>query len=177
MIHHVVPWKTGNIGGGLNEAIALLPDDAWVCVRDGDTLFLTPQWGKQIEAVVEAQREHYAVIGAMTNRLRSPEQLHGGRISDEVDIGVHVGIAKERWNAYGTAVRPLQDVAAGMLMIFSKQSWRTHPFVEKSIYFDRLFCEEARSRGGRIGVALGLYLFHLYRWGHPNPASYVGHLA
>lgn len=177
MIHHVVPWKTGNIGGGLNEAIALLPDDAWICVRDGDTLFLTPQWGKQIEAVVEAQREHYAVIGAMTNRLRSPEQLHGGKISEEPDIGAHVTIAKQRWNEHGTTVRPLEGPAAGMLMLFSKQLWLRHPFVEKSIHFDQLFCLATRAHGGKIGVALGLYLFHLYRWGHQNPASYVGHLA
>ena len=46
MIHHVVPWMTGNIGGGLNAAIERLPDDAWICARDGDTLFLMPQWGK-----------------------------------------------------------------------------------------------------------------------------------
>lgn len=177
MIHHVVPWMTGNIGGGLNAAIERLPDDAWICARDGDTLFLMPQWGKQIEAIVEAQRNNFAVIGAMTNRIRSPEQLHGGRLSEEADIGQHVAIAKNRWNEHGTAVKPMLGPAAGMLMLFSKQTWLAHPFPERSIHFDQLFCDAARANGGRVGVALGLYLFHLYRWGHANPASYVGHLA
>ena len=178
MIHYVTSWKTGDIGGGLNEAIALLPDDAWVCVRDGDTLFLGPRWGEQIEQIAaRAEAEGYGLVGCVTNRLRAAYQLHDGVLSGEPDIGRHVAVAAERWNAHGAAIAALPSgPVAGMLMLFRKSEWAAHPFVEKSIYFDQAFTQAARERGVRVGIAQGLYLFHLYRWGKPNPTGYVGHL-
>ena len=38
MIAHITPFCTGNIGKGINDMISLLPDDAWICLRDQDTL-------------------------------------------------------------------------------------------------------------------------------------------
>lgn len=176
MIHYVTAWKTGDIGGGLNAAIALLPDDAWVCVRDGDTLFLETDWGRQIEQIVECNRE-FALIGCMTNRLRAAYQLHGGAISEEPNISAHIAISRQRRVAYGASVKPqpLGPVAA-MLMLFRKSEWAKHRFRERSIYFDSEFCEATRRAGGKVGVAQGLYLFHLYRWGQPDPANSIGHL-
>jgi hypothetical protein len=177
MIYHLTAWKTGDIGGGLNAAIEPLPDDAWICARDGDTLFLTPTWGKLVEQIVEQNGDDYAVIGCMTNRLRAPYQLHGGKLSEEADIGVHVQIAQQRQQTYGASVQAVSGPVAGLCLIFRKATWARHPFVTRSIYFDQFFCDAARSNHGRVGVALGLYLFHLYRWGKPNPVGYVGHLS
>lgn len=177
MIYHLTPWLTGNIGGGLNASIGLLPDDAWVCIRDGDTLFLTDAWGAQLEQVVAALPEGMDVVGCMTNRLRAPYQLHGGQISPVADIGHHRRIAYERWEAHGPAVAEVPGPVAGMLMLFRKATWERHPFVERSVYFDRDFCAAARQHGSRVGVALGIYLFHLYRWGQRDPTRAVAHLA
>lgn len=178
MIHYVSPWTEGNIGRGLNEAIARLPDEDWVCVRDGDTLFMEPDWGRQIAAIVEANRGQFDLISCMTNRLRASYQLHDGQISDEPDLNVHVGISRERRRVHGTHVEPTPlGPLAAMLLLFPKSLWAAHPFEERTIYFDQLFCAEARARGARLGVAWGLYVLHLYRWGHKNPAAYTGHLA
>ena len=176
MIYHVVPWLAGDIGGGLNATIGCLPDDAWICVRDGDTMFLSSRWGEEIEQIVAANHR-YELIGCMTNRLRAPYQLHGGVLSDEPDIGKHLQIAQERWTTHGTQVAPLRaGPIAGMLMLFPKRVWERHQFVQRSIYFDQDFTASVRAHGGRVGVALGLYLFHLYRWGKANPQDYKGHL-
>lgn len=178
MIFHITPWLTGNIGGGLNASIGLLPDDAWVCIRDGDTMFLTPNWGEQIEQIAAQRPTGMDVIGCMTNRLRAPLQLHGGALSNDTDLGNHIAIANQRWEEFGTECRDAQnEPVAGMLLLFSKATWERHPFVERSVYFDRDFCAAARAQGSRVGVALGLYIFHAYRWGQAYPASYVEHLA
>lgn len=176
MIHHIVPWKTGDIGGGINEAIDLLPADAWICLRDGDTMWLTPKWGKQVEEIVAAYRDQYALIGAMTNRIRSPDQLYRGRLSDDPHIGHHVEIAQLRQQRYWNQVVNTPATVAGFCMIFSKAEWARHPFPSESIYFDQEFCRAVRDGGGQVGIALGLYVFHLYRWGKPSPTSYIGHL-
>jgi hypothetical protein len=177
VIYHLTPWLTGNIGGGINAAIDCLPDDAWICLRDGDTCFLTPQWGKQVEAVVAANGDKHPLIGAMTNRLRAEYQLHDGMLSEDPDLSRHVRIAGERWDEYGTKVAPVViGPVSGMLMLFRKSTWARHPFPEHSIYFDQAFTEAVRQDGGKPAIALGMYVLHLYRWGKPNPASNVAHL-
>lgn len=176
MIRHVIAWKTGDIGGGLNDAIDLLPDNAMVCVRDGDTLFMAPDWGRQLERIVSDNRA-YDLMGCMTNRLRAPYQLHGGVLSCEDSVTRHQEIAAQRWHAHGTEVRELKSgPVAAMLMLFPKAVWKRHPFVERSIYFDQKFTQDVRDNGGRVGIAQGFYLFHLYRWGQPNPCNYTEHL-
>lgn len=178
MIWHATPWLSGDIGGGLNAFVERLPEDAWVCLRDGDTIWLTPDWGDQVERVVAEHGERFAVIGAMTNRLRSPHQLHGGIMSADPDIGRHRDIALKRWAEHGTAVQPLhRGVLAGMCLIFPKRVWTEHPFEERSIRYDLTFSMAVRAGGGRLGIALGLYLFHLYRWGAGNPLASTAHLA
>lgn len=178
-VHHIVPWKTGDIGGGINEAIhAVDPRGSdWVCVRDGDTMFLTSDWGEQIEEIAADNGGRFQLIGCMTNRLRADYQCHGAALSNEPDIGQHVAIARERQRDHGSFVQPLDDgPIAGMFMLFPAWVWWRAPFAEKSIYFDQQFTGRVRSEGGAVGVALGLYIFHLYRWGQPDPANYKAHL-
>jgi hypothetical protein len=175
-VFHSTPWCSGNIGAGLNEFCALVPDDAWICLRDGDTLFLTPDWGRQIEAVVR-DNPQYAIIGCMTNRLRASYQLHAGRFSDEPDIGKHRAIAVERQAQHATRVEDLtHGPVAGLFMLFPKRVWQRHPFEERTINFDTTFTDAVRADGGRIGIAQGLYLFHMYRWGQRNPLNHIKHL-
>lgn len=176
MVHYVTPWLTGDIGGGLNAAISLLPEDAWVCVRDGDSMFLLPDWGRQIEQIIAEHGDQFAVIGCMTNRLRAEYQLHEGTISDEPDIGRHLAIAQARQSEHGASVVPVDGPVAGLCMIFRRSTWERHPFPRRSFNFDQHFCHAVTREGGRIGVALGLYLFHLYRWGQANPCRYRDHL-
>ena len=178
-IHHVIPWKTGDIGGGINEAIAAIDPgrDDWFCVRDGDTMFLTPRWGFLIERIVEWNAEVFDLIGCMTNRLRAPYQCHNGGLSNDPDIGRHREIALSREAAHGAVVSPLDEgPIAGMFMLFPRRVWERFPFPERSIYFDQQFTGRIRSEGGKVGVALGLYLFHLYRWGQADPAAFKDHL-
>ena len=33
MIYYITPYLTGDIGKAINEAIAVLPEDSWVCLR------------------------------------------------------------------------------------------------------------------------------------------------
>lgn len=175
-IFYGTPWRTGDIGGGINEFVAALPRDSWVCIRDGDTLFLTSDWGTQVEQIIARSGAHFSVIGAMANRLASPYQLHGGAISECGDITTHREIAQQRWREHGAAVREVPGPIAGMCMLFHRRVWERVPFPEHSIFFDKIFCSRVRHEGGRLGVALGLYLFHLYRWGEADPVKSVGHL-
>lgn len=173
-IFYLTPYNTdGNIGKGWNDAIEALPDDCYIVCRDGDTMFLTPDWGSQIEKIITENLD-FDLITCLTNRLNTPSLLIGGMF-DEKDISKHIQLAKNAWINYGTKVIPT-EVAPGMLMIFHKSLWLKHRFVEKSIIFDKQFSKSVIDGGGKIGVAKGLYIFHLYRWDSLSPKSDTKHL-
>lgn len=175
-IHYITPFAVDkNIGREYNERIEELPDDCWIVLRDGDTLFLTPEWGRQIEAIVERNKDSFQLISCVTNRLRATHQLHENSFSGNGDINHHVNIANTLQEDYYDEVHSTTTIA-GLCMIFKKETWKQHPFKENTLKFDTLFCSAISKAGGKIGIAKGLYLFHLYRWGKENPADYIDHL-
>ncbi len=174
IIHHITPFSTSkNIGKEYNERISELPKDCYICLRDGDTMFLTPDWGRQIEDIIKANPD-YSVITCMTNRIGLKE-LVAIKDTENSDMAYHIEVAKTFWEGCKTLVIDT-PIAPGMLMIFHKSVWQNNPFKENSIYFDREFSKSVIKNGGKIGVALGLYVFHLYRWGQRIPQLYTEHL-
>jgi hypothetical protein len=175
IIHFIQPFaQDKNIGKEYNSRISELPDDCYICLRDQDTLPLRSDWGAQIYQVIEAN-PNYQIIGCMTNRLRAPYQLYKGKFSNDSDISNHIQIANELWQQNGTKVTDVPGIA-GMCMIFHKSVWERIKFEENSIFFDKQFCDKARKLKMNIGVARGVYLFHLYRFGQKDPFGYTGHL-
>lgn len=174
IIHFIQPFaRDKNIGREYNERISELPDDCYICLRDQDTLPLRSDWGEQIYQAIEDNVE-YDIIGCVTNRLRAPYQLVDGKFNSDPDISNHIKIANEQWERYGTEVMQV-PVVAGMCMIFHKSVWDEIRFKENSIFFDKEFCNAARKKY-KIGVAKGIYLFHLYRWNQYDPFTYTKHL-
>lgn len=173
-IRYITPFALDkNIGRAYNEAIYELPDDCFVVLRDGDTMFLTPEWGNQIEQIIKDNPD-YDLITCMTNRI-GVKELCVDYLFDCKDISTHIIDCEFRWRENKTKVIPT-DIAPGMLMIFHKSLWLKHKFRENSIIFDRQFSNDVIRGGGKIGVAKGLYIFHLYRFGQENPQSYTKHL-
>lgn len=177
-VFYLTPYMKGNIGGGINESIALLPKDAWVCIRDADTLFLTPKVQQQIQEIVDANTE-YSLIGCRTNRLRSQHVTYKrDELFNCADMDKHVAAAYElestRWGEVSEL--PIDEIVAGMFMLFPVSLWDEIKIPEYSIRFDIEYGVEARLKGHKLGMAEGIYLFHLYRWGAENPFTHIEHL-
>lgn len=181
VIHYISPYSTdGNIGRALNEACALVPDGDWICLRDGDMMYLTPDWGKQIEEVIRRHGDQYDLFGCMTNRLGGQTQLISG-MYNETDIVKHyekaVELAKDHW----AEVVPIRARVAGMFMLFNKSTWKKHRFAEgkyQGVKFDIQFGKDILRAKGNVGLIKGLYVFHLYRiWSEAsNPIGDIRHL-
>ncbi len=176
MVYYSTPYKDGDIGGGINDFVALLPPAAWVCVRDADTLFLTSTQQLLIQRIAKAEPE-FDVIGAMTNRIRAPYQLHCGEISEETRIDHHIAIARRRECLYGVQIQSCPWPVAGFFMLFRKSTWEAvGGFKTRTAYFDKEFTKDVIRTGGSLGVAPGLYLWHTYRLGSEDPVNHVDHL-
>lgn len=163
-----------NFGKEYNERIAELPDDAWICLMDQDVLPLEPFFGTKVHELI-ANRGQFDLIGCMTNRLRDEKQLHKGTFSNETDILKHKEIALNRWSYYSHKITYTQSIA-GMFMLFHKSLWQKCKFVENSLRFDIQFCIDAAKHGYKIGIAQGLYVFHMYRLGSDRPYEDIKHL-
>ena len=169
-----------DIGEALNEFCESVPDDDWICLQDGDMMYLTPDWGKQIEEVIRKHGDSYDLFGCMTNRLGGRTQLVPG-MYDERDISKHyekaVQLARDHW----AEVEPLRVGVAGMFMLFKKSTWAKHRFTEGTYAgtkFDSQFGKSILRARGKIGLIKGLYVFHLYRiWSEAsNPIGDIRHL-
>ena len=166
-----------NFGAAINNACSLIiNDNDWVCLTDMDTMFLRPDAGKHIYDIVEKYKSDYQLIGCTTNRLAQPYQLYKNRFNEDSDIREHIKIANELHNDFYGVVEPLNKVVAGCFMLFPITVWRHYLFQENTPCFDSIFSNEIMSGGGKIGIARGLYQFHLYRMWSNDPINDTIHL-
>lgn len=173
-IRYITPFASDkNIGREYNQVISELPDDCYVVLRDGDTMFLTHDWGKQIEEIILTNPE-YDLITCMTNRIGNDKQCEE-YMFNETNLDDHFYQAGVSRNINKTEVIP-HTICPGMLMIFHKSLWNEIKFKENTIFFDKRFSEAVIKSGKKIGLAKGLYLLHLYRWGQEKPTNYIKHL-
>jgi hypothetical protein len=165
-----------NIGREYNIACSRVPEDEWICITDQDVCFLRPDTKKQIEDIVHCSGDEYSLLGCYTNRVGLLYQCHGGAMSCETDINIHRGIASSYHRLWYRVVEPQKRIIAGFLMLFPKKVWNYVKFEENSIYFDQKFSTDVMAMGGKIGLMKGVYVWHSYRLGHPNPRKYTEHL-
>lgn len=174
MIHYISPYATdGNIGRAINEACALVPDGDWICLRDGDAMFTTPDWGRTIDYVVRTYGNRYDLFGAVTNRIGWKHHQVPGMF-DVMDMRRHWEVGA-MIQANGPQVESTSELIAGFFMLFSKDTWERIRFTEdrrRARLFDGYFSRQV----GRRAVIKGLYLFHAYRPWSNSPRNDVRHL-
>ena len=181
-VHHITPGSFDkNFGKSINSLIEYLPPDDWICLRDIDTMPLHHRvFFKQCQDIAESGK--FNLVGCMTNRLGLAYQLHEGRLSDDFDIMNHIDIAHERYEQFGSEVSDSPELIAGVFMLFSKQTWEdAGRFPEGAIqingsFVDYLFCKKVKRLGGKIGIAKGIYIFHIYRSWLANVRMGYNHL-
>jgi len=172
-IHYITPFAQDlNIGKEYNERISEL-SDGYIVLRDYDTL-LFPKSCNHIADIIKANPD-FELITCLTNRIG----VHLHCVQDmfnEDSILAHQNKASELWDRFRTEIMET-GIAPGLCMIFHKSLWeRIGGFKENSITFDREFSTDAKRSGARIGLAKGLYVFHLYRYPHKNAKIYTQHL-
>jgi hypothetical protein len=177
-VHYIQPYRADkNIGKAINDAIEQICPflDDWLCLTDHDMMWLLPDTKAHVEEILYTTE--YDVLGCMTNRLRSPEQLVGGRFNEDDRIREHIRIAQECWKNAGPMVVGARGVMAGFLLCFRLHVWEVvGGFVEESLAFDRLFDFEARKMGFKVGLMKGIYVFHSYRLWSNHPKTECKHL-
>ena len=173
MIYDIIPYSTEkNLGKAYNDAIAGLPDDCHVCLRDGDTCWLTPDYGVHLAKYIELNPT--AVLTCFTNRIneKAEQQSDIGGVRDDSDFKTHLRYADAFKNKlYQTTA--LHGFVSGFCLVFPKSLWQQHKFAEKQVYEDRGphnllgvdndFTNRVRASGIPVLRMAGLYIWHTYR--------------
>lgn len=158
----------------------LLGDNDHACFRDGDSCWLTPDYGVHLAEYVRLYPN--AILTCWVSRIheRAEQQYpgvpdnHAGitPFRDCTDFTEHMKIAKQvQSNLY--QVTKLTGFISGTCMVIPKSIWNVHKFAEKQVYEDRGpynllgvdndFTNRVRAAGVPVLRMDGLYLFHIYR--------------
>ena len=172
MILDCAPYSTGkNLGKAYNDVMALLSDDDHACFRDGDTCWLTPDYGVHLAEYVK--RYPNAVLTCWTNRINDKaEQQYRGVDRESADMREHLNLA-EAFKTHLYQVTPITGFVSGFCMVVPKRVWNNHKFAEVQVYEDRGphnllgvdndFTNRVRKGGVQVLRMEGLYLWHTYR--------------
>src|ERR1700745_4103509 len=107
MVHYISPYSIEkNIGQAINRAVrnTNYVQQDWFVLTDHDTLWLLPDTKAHVEAILA--ETGYDVLGCMTNRIRSAEQLIGGQFCLDDRISAHITLAQECFRNAGKMVVP-----------------------------------------------------------------------
>jgi len=176
LIYHFTPFFKGDISEGINRSVEAVPDDAWICIRDADTMFLT--WKQQWQLEEITQKTDFGLLGCLTNRCYPTYCMYEGKLSENYDILYHVDLAKrlekEHWGEVEDAVElGSKDGSEGLLygqfLLFPKKVWKEVGGFQGHINHDFEFSRRVLKAGHRLGVATGVYIFHAFRPGVKIP--------
>lgn len=167
MIHYFIPYSTSrDLGAAYNKCAALItnPDD-WICFTDGDVMFLTPDYGHQLEEII-LDNSGSGLITGICNRVGNPDQLHEGVFSEDANILYHRRLALELQRTKRLQVREVKNVISGFLMLIKKSTWdliHGAPEGRGILSIDNHISQRVLNAGLKILVMEGVYMLHFYR--------------
>jgi hypothetical protein len=166
MIYYFSPYSIEkNIGKSYNEYCRLVPNEThWICLIDADTMFLTYNYGHQIQELIDKYPDA-GLFTCLTNRVNNLEQCYNHVISEETNILEHKKIAEFQQQNYYLSVKQLTRVISGHFMLFQKKTWlEAGGFCEQGMLrVDNKFSKQIMRVQKKILLAEGIYVLHYYR--------------
>jgi hypothetical protein len=158
----VTPYRLDkNLGKAYNDIMRM--SDETVCFIDGDTMFLTPDFGHLIDDY--HRRFPETVLTCRTNRIHPLSKQLDGKMDEECDVRKLLCKAEERKRLRTvTEIKP-GEAMSGLLMVVPKKVWHHVPFKETGgcLGVDSQFRKDLHSNGIKIYIMDGIFIFHQYR--------------
>lgn len=165
MIYYFTPFSTGkNLGEAYNHYANLVIDpEDWMCFKDGDVCWLTPDYGQIIEEVI-SQNPRTGMFTCKTNRVGNKIQCHNEIISENADMHYHIDLALKFANEKRTQVTRTFGVISGHVMIIQKKTWTKIGGAKSGLLgVDNDISRKVLAKNLRIDIMKGIYVWHTYR--------------
>lgn len=166
-VHFGTPYSWNHdIGQAYNNFVKMIPDsEDWVCLIDGDFMFLTSDFGHQIKEVIDLH-PHVGLFTCLVNRVGTLKQCYQDTISEDPNILSHRKIALQLSKEKRHIVKEIPNPISGHLMLFKKATWESiggFPEERGILSVDNTFSNRMARHGYKIMVMEGVYGFHYYR--------------
>lgn len=168
-----IPWNTEkNLGKSYNQLMERLHEDEYACFIDGDAMFTTTFFGKQLEKIVEKYPECGIFVGK-TNRIGCEWQREGGDFAwnyDHIPYHREIGLTLQKekeTDITDQSTRTDGKLLGGVLILIRKKEWEEiGKFKEDGILgIDNDIHSKAMLHGKKVYCMEGVYLYHYYRGG------------
>ena len=166
-----MPWsQEKNIGKAYNEFMELLPEEDYACFCDGDTMFLTSNYGAQLYDMVNKYPE-CEIFTCKTNRIgciyqRELEMWWENNILMHDEKAALLSIEKYD-HVKDISALGVDDPMGGVMILISKRVWRAiGGFKDGMLGVDNDIHWKAIGHGEKVYMMEGVYLFHKYRNGY-----------
>ena len=147
-----------------NEYCEVVPDNDWICLLDGDSMFLESDYGHIIQSYINKYPECKLFIPT-TNRVKRKFQCYKGVISEEPNIKTHRKISKNIRKSFDIKDLSSKKSISMPCFIFSKKTWQEVGGFKNTGRVggvDLSFSKKVLKIGPCYRMK-GLYLFHYYR--------------
>lgn len=175
IIHFNSPWSSRKqIADAYNSFMAILPrDEDFACFTDGDTMFTTVGFGRQLEEIVAAHPQ-CGLFYAVTNRIWCPWQKAPGVDPANHDMIYHREFGQNLAALHGSRTELISHhlPASGFLILVQKRLWlKVGGFRGNGMLrVDNFLYEDVLRAGEEIRLMPGVYLYHWYREGNNTVA-------
>ncbi|MFH1231538.1 MAG: glycosyltransferase domain-containing protein [Planctomycetota bacterium] len=169
-IYYSMPWNNDqNVGAYYNSFMKLLGDDDYACFIDGDTIFTTVHYGKQIYDIV-TQNPNCRLFTAMTNRVQCKYQVVDGIDKDNNDMVYHRELGEKLFAEKYDEVQDISlkgkyEAMSGVLILIKKSLWKElGGFKDGFLTVDNDIMWKVQAKNEKILLMDGVYLYHWYRF-------------
>lgn len=152
-----------NLGAAYNYSMSLLrSDNDWGVLRDGDTMFIQPNYGQLVELAIQAAPDT-AMFTCLTNRVGDKRQTYKGKIDPEPSMLIHRqnAIDCEQENMF--QYPKINHMISGHFMAMQKKTWKEFKFKDGLLGIDNDISKRLLLAGRDIRIIRCLYLLHYYR--------------
>lgn len=163
MLHILTPYAVDkDLGAAYNQACAMVPEGAWICLMDYDCMLLTPDAGKILNEYAANGEE--ALYTCYTNRCHETSAQLMKAAQDETDMRVHISFALKT-ELHPHTLKPITGNISGFLMMFPKSLWLKYPFIEGigCLGCDTNFWKRLAADNVPMYIMERLYVWHTYR--------------
>lgn len=149
--------------------------DDWVCFTDRDTWFPHAKYGKIIDQYTK--QNEFGLLTCQTNRVGTMYQCFEKKYWDVESSKRHVEIAEGLFLKHNTDIQDitLKAPMSGMLILISKRTWLSCDGFKKTglLGVDNSIHYAVRNKGGKVGMMLGVYVWHYYRNGNQKDRKHL----
>lgn len=165
MLYVIEPYAIDkNLGRAYNDHIRHYDAEDWICIKDIDVTFLTPDAISHIHEYTQRHPEA-GLFTCFTNRIANPEQLLHRRMSNVDSMKYHIRIAKIQQHQHLYDVTKLTRPVSGFLMVIKKETWDQVKFTEDMLCLgvDNDYHRRLAAAGKQVLRMNGIYVWHTYR--------------